>query len=42
MKRGGGFFIGMCFIVLICFGSAWAEEVAQSEGSKDYQVFDLG
>ena len=42
MKRGGGFFIGMCFIVLICFGSAWAEEVAKTEGPKDYQVFDLG
>jgi outer membrane receptor protein involved in Fe transport len=42
MKKGGVFSLGICFIVLICFGPAWAEEVARSESKKDYQVFDLG
>jgi iron complex outermembrane receptor protein len=40
MKKGEIFLIGICFIVLMCFGAAWAEEPAQSK--KDYQVFDLG
>jgi outer membrane cobalamin receptor len=40
MKKGGVFFVGICLIVLIGFGAAWAEEPAQ--GTQDYQVFDLG
>jgi outer membrane cobalamin receptor len=40
MKKGELVFIGICFIVLMCLGAAWAEEPAQSR--KDYQVFDLG
>ena len=40
MKKGNIFLIGICFIVLMCFGAARAEEPAQSR--KDYQVFDLG
>ena len=42
MKKGGFFLMGFCFISLIFFGAAWAEEVAKSESKKDYQVFDLG
>jgi len=42
MKRGGVFLIGICFIVLMYFGAAWAQEPAQSKSTKDYQVFDLG
>jgi iron complex outermembrane recepter protein len=42
MKKGGFFLIGMCFISLIFFRAAWAEETAKSESKKDYQVFDLG
>ena len=42
MKKGGFFLIGLCFISLIFFGAVWAEEIAKSEGQKDYQVFDLG
>ena len=42
MKKGGFLLIGMCFISLIFFGAAWAEETAKSETQKDYQVFDLG
>jgi iron complex outermembrane receptor protein len=40
MKKRKVFLIGICFIVLMCFGAAWAEEPAQT--TKDYQVFDLG
>ncbi len=42
MKKGGVFLTGVCFIVLIFIGDAWAEEPAQSKRTKDYQVFDLG
>ena len=42
MKKKGCFFIGMCLIVLVCFGAAWAEEAANSESQKDYLAFDLG
>lgn len=40
MKKGGFLLLGICLIVLIGFGTAWAEEPAQ--GTQDYQVFDLG
>ena len=42
MKKRGFFLIGMCFISLIFFRAAWADETAKTEGQKDYQVFDLG
>lgn len=42
MKKGGVYLIGISFIVLMCFGAAWAQEPAQSKSTKDYQVFDLG
>jgi iron complex outermembrane recepter protein len=42
MRKGGFFSIGMCFISLIFFRAARAEETAKSESKKDYQVFDLG
>jgi hypothetical protein len=42
MKKRGCFFIGMCLAVLVCFGPAWAEEVANSESQKDYLAFNLG
>jgi outer membrane receptor protein involved in Fe transport len=41
-RKGGFFLIGLCFISLIFFGAAWAEEIAMSESQKDYQVYDLG
>jgi iron complex outermembrane receptor protein len=40
MKKGEVLLLGICFIVLIGFGAAWAEEPGQ--GTQDYQVFDLG
>jgi iron complex outermembrane recepter protein len=42
MKKGGVFLMGICLIVFIFLGAAWAEETAKSESKKDYQVFDLG
>jgi len=42
MKKRKVFLVGACFMVLIFFGTAWAGEAAKSEGTKDYQVFDLG
>jgi outer membrane cobalamin receptor len=42
MKKAGVFLIEICFIVLMCFGAAWGQESAPSEGTKNYQVFDLG
>ena len=42
MKKRKVFLAGACFTVLIFFGAAWAGETAKSEGTKDYQVFDLG
>jgi iron complex outermembrane receptor protein len=49
MKKAGGgslarvvFLVGICFIVLIGFGAAWAEGPEQSTNTQDYQVFDLG
>jgi iron complex outermembrane receptor protein len=47
-RRRGFLLVGLCFISLIFYNVAWAEEpakgeeVAKSEGQKDYQVFDLG
>ena len=47
MKKAGGgslargvFLAGICLLVLIGFGAAWAEEPPQD--TQDYQVFDLG
>jgi iron complex outermembrane recepter protein len=42
MKKGGVFLMGICFVALIFFSPAWAEETAKSESKKDYQVFNLG
>jgi iron complex outermembrane receptor protein len=42
MNKERVFLIAMCFFVLFFFGVAWGEEPAQSKGTKDYQVFDLG
>jgi outer membrane receptor protein involved in Fe transport len=42
MRKGGFFLIGLCFISLILFSSAWAEDIAMDESQKDYQVYDLG
>jgi len=41
MKKGVGLFV-MCLILLICFGSVWAQETTVSKGSEGYEVFDLG
>jgi iron complex outermembrane recepter protein len=42
IRKGGFFLMGLCFISLIFFSVAWAEEIAMSESQKDYQVYDLG
>jgi outer membrane receptor protein involved in Fe transport len=42
MKKRGFFLIGMCFISLIFFRAALADETPKTEAQKDYQVFDLG
>ena len=42
IRKGGFFLIGLCFISLIFFGSAWAEDIAMGESQEGYQVYDLG
>jgi outer membrane receptor protein involved in Fe transport len=41
MKKRAGLLV-MCLALLICFGSAWAQETTVSKGSEGYEVFDLG
>ncbi|MFA4916402.1 MAG: TonB-dependent receptor [Syntrophales bacterium] len=42
MNRGIFFLMGMCFILLVLFSPAWAEEIDKNGGQKDFQVFNLG
>jgi outer membrane receptor protein involved in Fe transport len=41
-KRFAGALAGTLLIVLVCFVTAWAEEVSEAQGSEDYEVFNLG
>ena len=41
-KRLAGSLAGILFMLFICFTATWAEESVTSQGSEDYDVFNLG